>query len=185
MLWRCRRQEIGRCRMMPLADASAVSLHPFVTDHVEPGAKVITDSWRRVSWPRAARDGDEQRTRRLPKPKVTTPPHCCRQCIASLLWPNAGCSARTKVQWTTRTWVATSTSLCSGSIAGMRCRGMVFYRLLELAVGHAPVRYQSLVATRRPRGELPRPPQTRGKPPSLDRPPANRPWRHAGLDNSG
>ena len=36
----------GRCRMMPLADASAVSLHPFVTDHVEPGAKVITDSWR-------------------------------------------------------------------------------------------------------------------------------------------
>ena len=35
----------GRCRMAPLADASSASLHPFVTDHVEPGATVITDGW--------------------------------------------------------------------------------------------------------------------------------------------
>ena len=32
--------------MRPLADASAVSLHAFVTDHVEPGARVITDGWQ-------------------------------------------------------------------------------------------------------------------------------------------
>ena len=31
--------------MLPLADASAASLHPFVTDHVEPRATVITDGW--------------------------------------------------------------------------------------------------------------------------------------------
>ena len=37
---------LGRCRMRPLADASAVSLHAFVTDHVEPGARVITDGWQ-------------------------------------------------------------------------------------------------------------------------------------------
>lgn len=36
---------IGRCRMAPVADASAASLHGFVTDHVEPGATVITDGW--------------------------------------------------------------------------------------------------------------------------------------------
>jgi transposase-like protein len=36
----------GRCRMLPLADASAASLHPFVRDHVEPGARVITDGWQ-------------------------------------------------------------------------------------------------------------------------------------------
>jgi len=36
---------IGRCRIAPLADASADSLHAFVTDHVEPGAVVITDGW--------------------------------------------------------------------------------------------------------------------------------------------
>jgi transposase-like protein len=37
---------IGRCRMAPLADASAESLHAFVTDHVEPGSTVITDGWQ-------------------------------------------------------------------------------------------------------------------------------------------
>ena len=37
---------LGRCRMRPVADASAVSLHAFVTDHVEPGARVITDGWQ-------------------------------------------------------------------------------------------------------------------------------------------
>ncbi len=36
---------IGRCRMAVLADGSSASLHPFVTSHVEPGAKVITDAW--------------------------------------------------------------------------------------------------------------------------------------------
>ncbi len=36
---------LGRCRMAPLADASGPSLHAFVTDHVEPGAVVITDGW--------------------------------------------------------------------------------------------------------------------------------------------
>jgi transposase-like protein len=35
----------GRCRMLPLANASAASLHPFVKDHVEPGTRVITDGW--------------------------------------------------------------------------------------------------------------------------------------------
>jgi len=35
----------GRCRMAILADGSAASLHAFVTDHVAPGAKVITDGW--------------------------------------------------------------------------------------------------------------------------------------------
>jgi len=37
---------LGRCRMAPLADASAESLHAFVTDHVESGATVITDAWQ-------------------------------------------------------------------------------------------------------------------------------------------
>ena len=36
---------LGRCRMRPRADASAASLHAFVTDQVEPGARVITDGW--------------------------------------------------------------------------------------------------------------------------------------------
>ena len=35
----------GRCRMEILPDASAGSLHPFLTRHVEPGATVITVGW--------------------------------------------------------------------------------------------------------------------------------------------
>lgn len=35
----------GRCRMEILTDASAATLHPFVTRHVEPGARVVTDGW--------------------------------------------------------------------------------------------------------------------------------------------
>ena len=66
-----------------------------------------------------------------------------------------------------------------------RSRGMVFYRVLELAVAHAPVRYEHLIATKRPRAVPPVPPQTRGHPPSLDRPPANRPWRATAPASSG
>ncbi len=56
-----------------------------------------------------------------------------------------------------------------------RSRGMLFYRVLELAVQHGPVRYQDLIATRRPREEPPVPPQTHDCSPSLERPPADRP----------
>jgi transposase-like protein len=58
-----------------------------------------------------------------------------------------------------------------------RSRGMVFYRVLELAVGHDPVRYRDLVINPRPKPRPPMPPGARGHPPSLDRPPARRPWR--------
>ncbi|MCH7945066.1 MAG: hypothetical protein IIC73_03505 [Armatimonadetes bacterium] len=61
-----------------------------------------------------------------------------------------------------------------------RSRGMLFYRVLELAVTHDPVRYQDLVASRRPRNVPPVPPPQRGHPSSLERPAANRPWRRSG-----
>ena len=64
-------------------------------------------------------------------------------------------------------------------------RGMVFYRVLELAVAHDPVRYHDLIVTSRPRAVRLTPPYVRGHPPSLERPPANRPWRIAALNWSG
>jgi hypothetical protein len=66
-----------------------------------------------------------------------------------------------------------------------RSRGLVFYRVLELAVGHDPVRYQDLIAARRPRAVPPRPPRAGAHPPSLDRPVAGRPWRAATPIRSG
>ena len=59
-----------------------------------------------------------------------------------------------------------------------RSRGMVFYRVLELATGHDPVRYHDIRATTKPRNKPPRQRGT-GHPPSLDRPAATRPWRTA------
>lgn len=61
-----------------------------------------------------------------------------------------------------------------------RSRGMLFYRLLELAVAHEPVRYEDIVASRRPRKTPPVAPERRGHPASLERPAANRPWRATG-----
>ena len=39
-------KRFGRCRMAILTDASAASLLPFVTTHVEPRTTVITDAWQ-------------------------------------------------------------------------------------------------------------------------------------------
>jgi hypothetical protein len=60
---------------------------------------------------------------------------------------------------------------------GSNSRGMVFYRVLELAVGHEPVRYRDLVVDSKPKRTKPVPPRGGGNPPSLDRPRAARPWR--------
>jgi len=62
---------------------------------------------------------------------------------------------------------------------------MVFYRVLELAAGHEPVRYRNITAGNKPRKTSPVPPAGRGHPPSLDRVTAGRPWRAAYLPYSG
>jgi hypothetical protein len=36
----------GRARMAILADGSGTSRHAFVTEHVEPGTRIITDGWQ-------------------------------------------------------------------------------------------------------------------------------------------
>ena len=58
-----------------------------------------------------------------------------------------------------------------------RSRGMVFYRVLELAVTHDPVRYQDLIARQRSRALPPVPPGPRAPaepgPPSSESPVEN------------
>lgn len=60
-----------------------------------------------------------------------------------------------------------------------RSRGLVFHRVLDLAVGHEPVRYGDLVVDARPKRNPPPGRAGWGHPPSLERAPANRPWRAA------
>jgi hypothetical protein len=176
----------GRCRMAPLAGASAASLHAFVTSHVEPGTKVITDAWMGCHGLAGLGCARERRSQRAARARGQDPgellPAVHR--VASL--------AKRRLPGTHRG------SVDDAHLASYldeftfrfnrrrsRSRGLVFYRVLELAAGHDPVRYADIVAAKRPRKVPPAPPAARGRPPSLERPPARRPWRASDLDYSG
>ncbi len=171
---------LGRCRMAPLDDASSASLHAFVTDHVEPGAKVITDGWSgyrgldRLGYVHDRRSQQAARARGDDPDKLLPGVH--RVALLAKRWllgTHRGSAADTHLPAYLNEFVFRFNRRRSHS------RGLVFYRVLELAVGHEPVRYHDLVADPTPKAVPPTPPQTRGHPPTLERPPANRPWRTA------
>jgi transposase-like protein len=165
----------GRCRMAPLVDASGDSLRAFLTDNVEPGATVITDGWQSY---RPATQGLY----------VHQPIPGASGAEAAKLLPGVHKVASLAKRWLLGTHQG---SVDDAHLPGYlnefvfrfnrrrsRSRGLVFYRVLELAVNHDPVRYRDLIATPRPATGRPRtPPGTRGHPPSIERPPAGRPWR--------
>ena len=171
---------LGRCRMRPLADASAVSLHAFVTDHVEPGARVITDGWQgyqgleKLGYVHQRRSQRAARTRGEDPGELLPAVHRIASLIKRWLLGTHQGSVDT----------AHLTSYLNEFVFRFnrrrsRSRGMVFYRVLELAVAHDPVRYRDLIVDPTPKMKPPAPPRTRGHPASLERPPANRPWRVA------
>lgn len=176
---------IGRCRMAPLADASAVSLHAFLTDHVEPGTRVITDAWQGYRGIDKLGYIHDRRSQRAARARGEDPGE---------LLPVVHRVASLAKRWLLGTHQGAVNPAHLPAYLDefvfrfnrrhSRSRGMVFYRVLELSVEHAPVRYHDVVASRRPRDEPPTPPKTRGHPPSLDRAPANRPWR-TGQPHSG
>jgi len=162
----------------PLTDASGVSLEAFVTDSVEPGTRVVTDGWMGYHGLAKLGYNHERRSQRAAR--------------ASGDDPNQLLPAPHRVASLAKRWLL---GTHQGSVDDAhlihylnefvfrfnrrrsRSRGMLFYRVLELAIKHGPVRYQDLIMTRRTRSVPPVPPRTRGHPPSLERPPAERPWR--------
>jgi transposase-like protein len=168
----------GRARMQILTDASAATLHPFITAHVEPEARVITDGW--AGYRGLAKLGytHEPRSQRAARARGDDPgellPGVHR--IASLvkrwlLGTHQGSVDDAHLQSYLDEFVFRFNRRRS------RSRGMLFYRVMELAVAHAPVRYRELVADPQPKRVPPTPPGGGGHPPSMDRPPAHRPWR--------
>jgi len=165
----------GRARMAPLPDASGEALRAFLTANVEPGARVITDGWPAYRPATAALYDHE------PIPGASG-------AEASKLLPGVHKVASLAKRWLLGTHQG---SVDAAHLPGYlnefvfrfnrrrsRSRGLVFYRVLELAVAHDPVRYRDLIASPRPGSGPPRtPPGTRGHPPSMERPPAGRPWR--------
>jgi transposase-like protein len=173
----------GRCRMRPLADASAASLHAFVKDHVESGATVITDGWQGYRGLEKQGYIHDRRSQRAARARGEDPHE---------LLPAVHRVASLVKRWLLGTHQGSVGNAHLASYLNefvfrfnrrrSRSRAMVFYRVLELAVAHNPVRYQDLIASQQPRAVPPTPPKRRGHPPTLERPPADRPWR---TDHSG
>ena len=171
---------LGRCRMASWPTRSAASLHPFVTDHVEPGATVITDAWqgyRGINELGYTRDRRSQRAARLrgEDPGELLPGvhrvAVVGQTVAPGHPPGFG-RRRAPAELPRRVRVPVQPS-------PSRSRGLVFYRVLELAVGHEPVRYHDLILNPRPKMHPPAGRAGWGHPRTLDRPLAGRPWRAA------
>jgi transposase-like protein len=171
----------GRARMAPLADTSAASLRGFLVDNVEPGATVITDGLQSYR-PAVIRPYIHDRLVGAAGPE------------ASKLLPGVHTVSSLAKRWLLGTHQGAVDEAHLASYLNefvfrfnrrrSRSRGLVFYRVLELATAHEPVRYRDLIANPEPRARLPVPPATRGHPASLERPPANRPWRTPQPSNS-
>ncbi len=176
----------GRCRMAPLADLSATSLHAFVSDHVEPGSIVITDGWTGYNALTTLGYFHDRRSQRAARARGEDP---------GALLPAVHRIASLTKRWLLGTHQGSVNDAHLPNYLNefvfrfnrrtSRSRGMVFYRVLELAVAHAPVRYEDLIASRRPRAVPPVPPRKRGRPPSLQRSRANRPWWRIGQTEAG
>src|SRR5208337_3310096 len=141
---------IGRCRMAPLDDASGDTLGTFVTE-------------------KAARAAGEDPDSLLPGVH-----RVASLCKRWLLGTHQGSVDAAHLPAYLNEFVFRFNRRRSAS------RGMVFYRVLQLAAGHEPVRYVDLLASKKPR-RAKRAEGGTGHPPSLERPAADRPWRTAGI----
>ena len=154
-------------------------------EHIAPGATIVTDGWQGYS---GLQNGyiHDRRSQRAARSRGEDP---------GKLLPGVHRVAALAKRWLLGTHQGSTEEAHLASYLNeftfrfnrrrSRSRGMVFFRVLELAVAHDPVRFQDLVANRRPKRIPPKPPRRRGHPPSLERPLANRPWRPSVGTNSG
>ena len=114
------------------------------------------------------------------------PSSSCPRSTGSPRWPSGGC-------WATHQGAIDDAHLADYldefvfrfNRRSSRCRAMLFYRVLQLAVDHDPVRYRDLIANLQAHQKPRKPPSAHGRPPSLERPPAGRPWRASDHPYSG
>jgi hypothetical protein len=169
-------KRIGRCRLAVLADASVGSLNPFVVGAVEPGSTLITDTWHGYSELGTLGYGHElwrQRASRRPGQSPDKLLPAVRRVVSLagqwLLAVHSGPVDEVHLsayldEFTFRfNW------------RHSRSPGLLFYRVLELATRHEPVRFQDLLASKKPRPAPGTWPQHHA--PDLDSRPVGRPWR--------
>jgi transposase-like protein len=168
----------GRCRMETIVDASHVTLHRFITENVAPGSTIITDGWNGYLGLEALGYVHDRRNQNAARRRGED--------IGSLL-PGVHRVASLAKRWllSTHQGAVDAAHLDEYLLEfcfrfnrrRSRSRGLLFFRVLELAVGHEPVRYSEVVKGKRPRKTVPQPPKVTGHPPSIERPIEERPWR--------
>lgn len=168
----------GRARMEVLSDATASSLQRFVTENVQPGTLVIPDAWAGYQGINTLGYAHESRSQRAAHAQGEDPgallPAVHRVISLAKRWQfgtHQGSVGEAHLRAHLNEFVFRFNRRNASS------PGLIFFRVLQLAVAHDPVRYHSLVADPRPKPVHPTPPAGGGHPPSMEHPEANRAWR--------
>ncbi len=166
----------GRCRLAVIEDASHQSLRYFLQDNVELGSRVITDGWS--AYPLACGRLYEHEAHVAPGAQAVEELPAVHQ-VAGLLkkWLNGTHQGSFGDEHLPEYLAEFEFRFNRRHSAAP---GLLFYRLMCHAVSSAPLRYGKCIKAQRPdRPNKPPPPATRGKPSSLEKPNAGRPWRQA------
>ena len=169
----------GRARMGVISDATAPSLQHFLTENVQPGTLVITDGWAGYQGINTLGYAHESRSQRAARARGEDPgtllPAVHRVISLAKRWllgTHQGSVGEAHLQAYLNEFVFRFNRRNASS------PGLIFFRVLQLAVAHDPVRYRSIVAAPWPKPVHPTPPAGGGHPPNLERHGANRPWRN-------
>jgi transposase-like protein len=167
----------GRCRMSVIPDAEGPTLRTFVEDNIEPGSLVITDglpSYHVACTPPYQHDRTAISRQTLPAHELLPAVHRVAGLTKRwLLGTHQGGVKPTHLQ------AYLNEMAFRFNRRDSKARGMLFYRLLQVAVLAEPRTFRSLVAVpRRPYFPAPKPPppDKRVRASSLDRPALVRPW---------
>ena len=161
----------GRARMQRIPDAKTETLRAFLADSVEPGSTVVTDGL--VSYLRAAEAVGCAHTQIVGAKQELPGVHRVAALVKRwLLSTHQGSVDPDHLPEYLDEFVFRFNRRTA------RNRGLLFLRLLELAVGHDPVRYSEMIKNNdMPRQRPPVTPARGGHPTSVERATANRPWR--------
>lgn len=164
----------GRARLQPVPDANKMTLTKFVTDTIEPGSVVLTDGWGGYKGVSAA--GYTHKATNISASgmhaHVTMPAvHRVASLFKRSLLNAYQQYPKLHLQAYCDEWVFRFNRRQS------RSRGLLFFRLMELAVNADPLPYAALIKSSRPRKVSPAPPTNGGSPRQAAVNEVRRPWR--------
>ncbi len=168
----------GRARMAVIPDATAPTLREFLLDHVQRGSVVLSDAFR--SYPPAVGDDFIHRPSNVAAsgvPAHVPLPGVHRVASLAKRWLLGTHQGAVEIDHLQ----AYLDEFCFRfNRRSSRSRGMLFYRLMQQAVGSPPITYRQVVANPAPKRMTPRVPgRERSLPGSLALPAAEKPWRNS------